>query len=66
MVTYTPDCPVFDETMGEITSFVEGPWVNVIPELLGKIRLHEKAVWDRRNAPKIQQRLEEDKKRFGL
>jgi len=66
MVTYTPDCPIFDETMGEISSFVEGPWVNVIPELLGKIRLHEKAAWDRRNPPKIQQRLEEDMKGFGL
>jgi hypothetical protein len=65
-VSYTPEMPIFDETMGEITSFIEGPWVTDVAELLQKIRLHEKAVWDKRQAPKLQQKLREDMKRFGL
>jgi hypothetical protein len=66
MVTYTPDWPIFDDTMGEINSFIDGLWVAIVPELLERIRRHEKSVWEGRNAPRIQQKLEEDMKRLGL
>lgn len=61
-VTYAPDMPIFDEYMGEITTFIEGPWVTVVGEILQKVTLHEKAVRDKRNVPK----LREEMKRFGL
>jgi peptidoglycan/xylan/chitin deacetylase (PgdA/CDA1 family) len=48
--------------MGEITWFIEGPWVQELPELLKKIKAHEKSVRDQRSIPK----LEAMKKRFGL
>jgi peptidoglycan/xylan/chitin deacetylase (PgdA/CDA1 family) len=52
----------WNDDMGEITWFIEGPWVQELPELLKRIRAHEKSVLDRRSAPK----LEAMKKRFGL
>ena len=52
--------------MGEITSFIEGPWVIGVVDLLQKIRMHEKAVREKRQAPERQQKLREDMKRFGL
>ena len=52
--------------MGEIASFIEGPWVVDLPEIEKKIKLHEKGVRDKRNAPRVQQKLQEDMKKFGL
>src|SRR5271157_6079525 len=65
-VRYTPDMPLFDEIMGDVTSFIEGPWVTDVAELLQKNQAHEKSVRDKRQAPKLQQKLREDMKRFGL
>jgi hypothetical protein len=65
-ITDTPDMPIFKESMGNIASFIEGPWVVDLPEIEKKIRLHEKDARDRRNAPRVQQRLREDMKKFGL
>lgn len=65
-VTATPDMPIFNESMGEITGFIEGPWITGIAELLQKIQSYEKAVRDKRQAPKQAQKLREDMKRFGL
>jgi hypothetical protein len=65
-VTSTPDFPMFNESMGEILSFIEGPWVTELPEIQEKIKLYQKAIRDRRNAPRVQQKLQEDMKKFGL
>ena len=65
-VRYTPEMPCFNETMGEVTSFIEGPWVTDVAELLQRIKAHEKNVRDKRQAPRLQQKLREDMKRFGL
>ena len=65
-VQYTPDMPIFHEYMGEVTAFIESPWVVGIAELLQKIKQHEGAVRERRQAPRREQMLREDMKRFGL
>ena len=54
--------PASNDDMGEITWFIEGPWVQELPELLKRISAHEKSVRDRRSIPK----LEAMKKRFGI
>jgi len=61
-VTYTPEMPLFDTYMGEISCFIEGPWVKEIPALVKRLAEHKKAVWDRRNTP----RLNAEMKNFGL
>jgi len=59
---YLEDGPVWNDDMGDISWFIEGPWVQELPELLKRISAHEKSVRDRRSIPK----LEAMKKRFGL
>lgn len=59
---YLVDGPARNDDMGDITWFIEGPWVQELPELLKRITAHEKSVRDRRSIPK----LEAMKKRFGL
>lgn len=58
----TVDMPIFTESTGEITRFIEGPWVTNIAELLQAIKLHEKAVRDNRRAPILREEME----RFGF
>ena len=65
-VTYAPDQPIFDDYMGEITAFIEGPWIADIVELLQEMMAHVQEVWKRRNAPKEAQRLKKAMKKFGL
>ena len=65
-VRYTPEMPLFSESMGDVTRFIEGPWINDVPKLLQKIKAHEKSIRDKREAPKILQKLRDDMKRFGL
>jgi len=65
-VTDTRDGPLFDESMGNVASFIEGPWVKDVAELLQKMNAHKKSVRDKRQAPKLQEKLREDMKRFGL
>jgi hypothetical protein len=59
---FLEDGPAWNDDMGDITWFIEGPWVQELPELLKRIMAYEKSVRDRRSAPK----LEAMKKRFGL
>ena len=59
---FLEDGLAWNDDMGDITWFIEGPWVQELPELLKRIREHEKSVKDRRSIPK----LEAMKKRFGL
>jgi len=65
-IQYTREMPLFSEYMGEVQSFIEGPWVSEMPELVQKMRQHENAVRERRSAPRRAQQLREDMKRFGL
>jgi hypothetical protein len=66
IVRYTPEMPLFNEVMDNVTCFIEGPWVTEIAEHLERIKAHEKCVRETRQAPKLQQKLREDMKRFGL
>ena len=62
----TPDMPIFHEYMREVTAFIEGPWVDHLPELLQKVKQHEKSIYQKRQAPRQEQQLREDMRRFGL
>jgi hypothetical protein len=65
-ITSTPDEPIFREHMGSVTGFIDGSWVTGLTELLQRIEEHEKSVCDKRRAPKVEEKLLEDMKRFGL
>ena len=65
-VQSTWDGPIFEETMGEITSFIDGPWAVGISDLLQKIKLYERNVCEIRQAPRLERKLQEDMKKFGL
>jgi hypothetical protein len=54
--------PVWRDSMGEITRFIDGAWVGQVVELLQKIQLYERAVRDERELPALKQQA----KRFGL
>jgi hypothetical protein len=66
IVTDTMDGPLFDEVMGKVTSFIEGPWVTDVAQLVQKIKAHEQSIRDKQLAQKREQQLREDMKRFGL
>ena len=65
-VTYTPDMPLFHESMGRVTAFIEGPWVEQISELLRQMKNYRREYLKRKNAPKEAQKLKSDMSRFGL
>jgi hypothetical protein len=54
--------PVFSDGIGEITTFIDGAWTVELTELLQKIKLHEKAIWEQRQVPKLKEQM----KQFGL
>lgn len=63
---FTLEAPYFSTRMGEVLGFIEGPWVNEIGELARMMGQHERALRQKRDAPRQAQRLREDMKRFGL
>jgi hypothetical protein len=63
---YFRDSPAFSERVGEITRFIEGPWVTEIAEFVQKVNAHAQGAWKERNAPREAQEAEELRKRFGL
>jgi hypothetical protein len=65
-VEYFPDSPGFSERLGEITRFIEGPWVTEIAEFVQKVKAHEQSAWKERNAPREAREAEDLRKRFGL
>jgi hypothetical protein len=65
-ITYATDAPIFDDTMGQIAAFIDGPWVTDIPSLLQKMMSHSRDVRKMRSAPKDAERLKQEMKRFGL
>ena len=65
-VTSASEMPVFREDLGEITAFVEGPWIQAIAELVDNASQHRSAVWNKRNPSKTERKLRKNMKRFGL
>jgi len=65
-VTAAPEGPLFREDLGEITAFVEGPWMQAIVELVENASQHQLAVWKKRNPSKSERELRKNMKRFGL
>lgn len=65
-VTYGEDMPYFNEYMGRVKAFIEGPWVDQISDLLQSMRAYRQEYWKRKNAPREAQRLKQDMKSFGL
>jgi hypothetical protein len=63
---YFRDSPAFSERLGEITRFIEGPWVTEITEFVQRVNAHEQSAWKERNAPREAREAEELRKRFGL
>lgn len=66
MEQFTLETPYFSDHMGDVVGFVEGPWLDEIGGLARKMSQHERAVRERRDAPKRAQKLRDDMKRFGL
>jgi len=60
------DGPSFDETLGKVTRFIEGPWVAELDELLKEINTHREGVLAKRRAASEARELENTRKRFGL
>jgi hypothetical protein len=65
-IEYTPDMPLFTEHMGDVTAFIDTPWVTGFESLVQTLDQHRRDVWDRKNAPRREQKLKEDMKRFGI
>jgi hypothetical protein len=64
--TYYEDGPSFEETLGKVTRFIEGPWVAELADLLKAINTHRESVLSKRRAASGARELENMKKRFGL
>ena len=58
--------PIYHEHFGEITRFIEGPWVVEVTELFLKAKAQSDSAWKERNAPREAKDIEDLKKRFGL
>jgi len=65
-VTYGRDMPYFNESFGNISAFIEGPWTADIDELDKAMSIHRQQIYKQRNAPKEAARLKQDMKKFGL
>lgn len=65
-VEHTPDAPLFKEYMGDVTAFIDTSWVTAFESLVQSLEQHRRDVWDRKNAPRREQKLKDDMKRFGL
>ena len=65
-VEYGHDMPIFDQRIGEIVRFIEGPWAAEITDFAKKVEEHIKCVWKERNAPRESREIEDLRKRFGI
>jgi hypothetical protein len=65
-VQHTREMPLFNEYMGDVTAFIDTPWVRGFESLVQTLDQHRREVWDRQNAPRREQKLREDMKRFGI
>lgn len=60
------DSPLFRDSLGKITRFIEGPWVSETADFVERVKAHERSAWKERNAPRETQEAEDLRKRFGL
>jgi hypothetical protein len=58
--------PAWDDPLGDVTRFIDGPWVLELTDLLAKIKAHEEGVRNDREGPRKARELDALKKRFGL
>ena len=65
-VQYSRDMPIFSEYMGDVTAFIGGPWVSDFIAMVAMVNQHKRAVWDRNASVGREERLKEEKKKFGL
>jgi hypothetical protein len=65
-VTYAEDAPLFSEHLGEITAFIEGPWVADFTSFVHEVDQYRRQYWENRNAEKREQKAKSERKRFGL
>lgn len=65
-ITYGRESPLFSEYMGEVTAFIEGPWVQEVTTFVQEADQHRREYWTRRNAEKQAQKAQSERKRFGL
>lgn len=63
---YRREGPLTVERIGEITRFIEGPWVKELSELLEKIETYEAMIRKFRNAPQEAREIEQLRRRFGI
>jgi len=56
----------YDDDLGEIARFIEGPWVTEIADFARKVKAHSVQAWKERNAPRETREAEELRKRFGF
>jgi hypothetical protein len=52
--------------LGDITRFIDGPWVAELADLLQKIEIHREKIRNQQEAPRKARELEVLKKRFGM
>jgi hypothetical protein len=62
----TEDGPIFNERIGDITAFIEGPWVPEFTTFVQNVEQYKRQFWDQKNAVRREQKLKAEKKRFGL
>jgi len=65
-VTYAEDAPLFNEYMGDVTAFIEGPWVSDFTAFVQELDQYGREYWTKRNAEKQAQKAQSERKRFGV
>jgi hypothetical protein len=65
-VTSGPDFPSFNEYLGEVTAFIEGPWVQNFTAFVQEVDRYKKQFWDKRNAANREKKAQSERNRFGL
>jgi hypothetical protein len=65
-IRYGEDGPLFSEQLGEITAFIEGPWVTQFNAFVQKADQFRRQYSDERNAERLARKAQAERKRFGL
>ena len=58
----TDDGPLFRKHLGEITAFIEGPWVSEFTTFVQNVDQHRRQYWDQQNAVRRERTLKADMK----
>jgi hypothetical protein len=65
-VTYAREAPYFSEYFGDVTAFIEGPWITQLTDFSQEADQYRRDYWAARNAEKSQKKALAERKRFGL